>query len=362
MNILVVTLLYPLQENPSRGLFVAQHITDLENSGHSVQIVNPLPRMVRYAETSRSTLKGVAKTPKKFNTNRNVIFSPKFIDFPDHSFPRFTLRSVRRKSTWVRKNLEEWKPDIIICHTLFPCAALASKLAREYGVPWIGVVHGHDFDVGLSHESTGPHIRGLANDASAIVCVSKRLKDVAKDGQVHADVHHIPCRTEVGTDWARPMKPWKGRWRKEALDILFPADPRRPEKNYYLALQTGEELERRGWKVGITKLQHQPHDVVLDRMMTADVTLVTSSRESGPITARESILCGTPVVGVDVGDMKTYLPDQWIRHADPIDLADGVEDALQNGWQGSEPKDQLKFCSEGEVMKAWSSLLEQLLE
>jgi hypothetical protein len=90
--------------------------------------------------------------------------------------------------------------------------------------------------------------------------------------------------------------------------------------------------------------------------------LVTSTRESGPITARESILCGTPVVGVDVGDMGAYLPKQWIRRADPIDLADGVEDALQHGWQEDEPSKQLEFCSETVVMKAWTSLLEQLLE
>ena len=84
-------------------------------------------------------------------------------------------------------------------------------------------------------------------------------------------------------EWARPMKKWKGRWRREAIDILFPADPRRPEKNHYLALQTGEILEQRGWIVGMTTLKQQPRSIVWDRMIVADVTLITSHRESGPL-------------------------------------------------------------------------------
>lgn len=360
MNILVVSLLFPLLQNPNRGLFVAQHINDLEQKGHAVRIINPLPRMIRYAETSRSTLKGVAKTPKKFNTTRHEVLSPKFFDFPDHPFPRLTLQSVARKANWVKKNLGSWKPDIVLCHTIFPCAQLASTLAKQWNIPWIGIIHGHDIDVGLHHQSTGRYIRRLASNAHALVCVSKPLYEKATLEQLNQTLRYIPCRTEVGKDWARPMKPWKGRWRKETLDILFPSDPRRPEKNYFLALQTGEELERRGWKVGITKLQHQPHDVALDRMLTADVTLITSLREAGPITARESILCGTPVVAVDVGDMGSYLPPQWIRKPDPIDLADGVEEALQNGWSEGGPS--LDFCSTTEVMKAWTSLLEQHVE
>ena len=66
----------------------------------------------------------------------------------------------------------------------------------------------------------------------------------------------------------------KKSWKKEPIDILFPADPRRPEKRHLLALQTGEALEQRGWVVGITSLRHQPRDIVYDRMLTADVTLV----------------------------------------------------------------------------------------
>ena len=78
---------------------------------------------------------------------------------------------------------------------------------------------------------------------------------------------------------AKQIKNWRGRWRKDQIDIYF-ADPRRPEKSLF-GLQTGEELERRGWKVGITTLRQQPRSIVWDRMLVADLTLITSKRESG---------------------------------------------------------------------------------
>ena len=362
MKILIITLLYPLEKNPGRGLFVAQHIHDLEEAGHEVRIVNPLPRMIRYAETRRSTLTGVARTKRKYSTLQHMILAPKYTDFPEHPYPRWTMRSIGAKAKWVEKNLGTWRPDVIICHTIFPVGKLADTLSKRWSVPWVGVVHGHDIDVGLSHASTGPHIRNLCGASQGIISVSPGLHKKTNEQHLNSHLYYIPCRSEVGKDWARPMKPWKGRWRKEVLDILFPSDPRRPEKNFFLALETGEELEKRGWKVGITKIQHQPHDIVLDRMLTADVTLITSKRESGPLTARESLLCGTPVVAVDVGDMSSYLPSEWIRNDNPMDLADGIEIALQEGWNDVQPVEKLSMFSKSTITKEWNALLEELVE
>ena len=38
-------------------------------------------------------------------------------------------------------------------------------------------------------------------------------------------------------------------------------------------------------------------------MLAADVCLITSTRESGPLVAKEAVVCGCPVVAVDVGDI-----------------------------------------------------------
>lgn len=344
-------------------MFVHDHVELLKNMGHEVRVVNPLPRMPRFAEARRSTMVGVSKAPKRWNFEGGDVQCPRFFGLPDHPYPSVTAWSIKRRAASVEQHLGSWRPDAIVCHTLWPVGVLANALAKRWAVPWVGVVHGHDFDVGLNTH-LNKHIAGLAASCSKLVCVTPRLANIAEGlPQPPQDLTILPCHTHVGKDWARPMKPWRGRWRKSSIDLLFPADPRRPEKRHLLALQAGEVLEQRGWVVGVTTLRHQPRDVVFDRMMVADVTVVTSSREAGPLVAREALLCGTPVVSVDVGEVATYLPSSWVVEPTPEALADGVERALHDGWPFEEtPQDVLAFASVDTVKHAWTEVLEALRE
>ena len=227
----------------------------------------------------------------------------------------------------------------------------------------IEVLEGDAVDVGLTHPTTGKRIKSLMESADSMVFVSDRLRAGTEEHGIQTNkAYTIPCHSEMDDEWARPMKKWKGRWRREAIDILFPADPRRPEKNHYLALQTGEILEQRGWIVGMTTLKQQPRSIVWDRMIVADVTLITSHRESGPLVARESILCGTPVVSTNVGDLATYLPKECIIDVPtPEALADACEHALQADWESS-PVILPQRVSAQTVGQQWSALLEGLEE
>ena len=97
-------------------------------------------------------------------------------------------------------------------------------------------------------------------------------------------------------------------------------------------------------------------------MIVADVTLITSQRESGPLGARESILCGTPVVSTNVGDVATYLPKDFvIDNPTPEALAYACEYALEKDWQRSPVKLPQRVSSKM-VSQQWSSLLQGLEE
>ena len=360
MRVLVTSLLFPLPTNVARGTFVSDHVEVLQNLGHDVKVVNPLPKMLKYQESSRSTHTGVATAPKKFNHGEVDVFSPRFWGLPGHPLPVLTSFSLKRKQKAIEKWLGVWRPDLIICHTLWPVAELANHLSQNWQIPWVGVVHGHDFDIGINDKNISKSISRLAKSANHIVTVSNRLDEIAKD--IGIDNHLvIPCHDAVSDEWKKPMKNIGGRWRKESLDILFPSDPRRPEKNHLLALQTGEELEKRGWIVGITTLRQQPRSIVWDRMLVADLTLITSKRESGPLVARESIQCGTPVVSVDVGDVASYLPDFCISSDyNPTNLADACEAALKHDWSdGLALPEQFTLQR---VSHQWKKLIESLVE
>ncbi len=352
--------MYPLPTNVARGTFVSDNVELLRAQGHEVKVVNPLPRMLRYQESRRSTLTGVAKAPVKFQHGDVEVFAPKFWGLPRHPYPSITIGSMKRMTKKVSNWLSDWQPQIIICHTIWPVAELANRLAKQMQIPWVAVVHGHDFDIGLKDSNIGPHISRLAKRADQVVTVSQRLADIAANEQI-TDYSVIRCHTAVEDEWLTKPKNWRGRWRKEKLDILFPADPRRPEKNHYLALQTGEELENRGWKIGITTLRQQPRTIVWDRMLVANVTLITSLRESGPLVARESLACGTPVISVDVGDVKDYLKDFCIvEDYDSLKLADAIELALQHDWE--KKFDMPENYSFDYISNQWQALLSNLVE
>ena len=175
MRILLVSLLYPLPTNAARGTFVADHALALKAQGHDVRIVNTLPRMMKYQEARRSTLTGVAKAPKTFEHGGIKVFAPRFTTLPDHPFPKLTKWSVKRTARSVEHWLGEWRPEAIVCHTLWPAAVLASHLSKRWSVQWAAVVHGWDIDVGLAHAAIGTSVTGLLNEADHLVAVSKRL-------------------------------------------------------------------------------------------------------------------------------------------------------------------------------------------
>ena len=314
---------------------MSDHAELLSSLGHEVRVMNVLPRMLRINEARRSTMEGVAKAPKSFEHGEFNVVVQRHFEFPD--FPSITAFSASRSKT-------KWTPDLVICHTLWPAGYAAKSIAKKHSVPWIAVVHGHDFDVALK-DHRGRRVEALARSADHLVVVSNSLS--------RFDSITIPCHVNVDEEWRKPMKKFSGLFRKSKIDILFPSDPRRPEKNHMLALRVGEELETRGWKVGITTLKKQPRTMVWDRMLAADVCLITSSRESGPLVAKESITCGCPVVAVDVGDMGEWMD---VYPAEVKALADAIEDRLQNGQEVTLPQN----CGFESVRNQWSSLLESM--
>ena len=335
MKILLVTRLFPLPGNVARGTFVSDHAELLASLGHEVRVLNTLPRMLKMNEARRSTMEGVAKAPKSYEHGQFKVMVKRHWELPN--FPSITSFSASR----IKSN---WSPDVVICHTIWPAANTAKSIAKRYGVPWIAVVHGHDFDVALQ-DHRAKRVETLARSADRLVVVSNSLTKF--------DSITIPCHVNVDEEWHKPMKKFKGLFRKSKIDILFPSDPRRPEKNHLLALRVGEELETRGWKVGITTLKKQPRSMVWDRMSAADVCLITSTRESGPLVAKEAITCGCPVVAVDVGDMHEWMD---VYPAEIGSLADAIEKRLSEGQEVTLPAN-----SQFENAKIqWNSMLESL--
>lgn len=105
--------------------------------------------------------------------------------------------------------------------------------------------------------------------------------------------------------------------------VLFAADPERPVKRFWLARRAVEIVQESLEDVELIALGNRRLSEMPLWMNAADVLLITSSHEGGPLTHREAIACNLPVVSVDVGDVKAHL-----EGVDGCYVADGTAEAL----------------------------------
>jgi len=193
----------------------------------------------------------------------------------------------------LRKLLRRQRFDLVHAHYGLPgwCARLAG--AR----PLIVSFHGTD----VRHWLVGPLSRRLAWRASLVAAVSRALFEVEAGRPGLPPVPGsavLPC----GPDLARfnPLPKDEAR-RQLGLDgdgryLLFPANPKRPEKRHdraaELAAASGAELLTGG---AIDPDQMPPW------INAANAVLVTSDYEGFGLAAIEALACNVPVLSTPVG-------------------------------------------------------------
>ncbi|MFC6955392.1 glycosyltransferase [Halorubellus litoreus] len=137
---------------------------------------------------------------------------------------------------------------------------------------------------------------------------------------------HVPFG--VDTDLFAPMNRDAAReqvgWPTGETIALFPYDTTREEKDFARAERVCELADA---DVDLRPLSGVDHDEVPTYMNASDCLLVTSKRESGPMTVKEAAACNVPVVSTDVGfvrDVVGDVPGCVVSDANP-DLADGLD-------------------------------------
>jgi teichuronic acid biosynthesis glycosyltransferase TuaC len=116
-------------------------------------------------------------------------------------------------------------------------------------------------------------------------------------------------------------------WPQDRMHVLLPGARTNPIKRADLFDQVVELLRRVVHDVRGVSLEGYSREDVANVMNAADVVLLTSDSEGSPVTVKEALACGTPVVSVPVGDVATVLarlPGCAIVPREPSLLADAV--------------------------------------
>lgn len=115
-------------------------------------------------------------------------------------------------------------------------------------------------------------------------------------------------------------------------NILFLADPSRPEKNFSLAQKAIDLLNKND--IALHKIYNQKHTEIVYYLNAADLLLLTSLREGSPNVIKEAMACNCPIVSTDVGDVRWLfgnLEGHYIASFEPEDVADKIRLALGYG-------------------------------
>lgn len=174
MRVLMIPSFFRNKDNISSGSFFSDQAILMKKKGHDVSIV--------FADTY--SLKHIAEYFHYMEKNEILSGVPVFRDRiiaplkhngilgNERAFVNCCLKIV--ENTFYK----DFSFDIIHAQNCVWAGAAAKALSQKYGVPYIITEHSSMFELAdeKTMDAVGSHVSQILNDASAVICVSERLK------------------------------------------------------------------------------------------------------------------------------------------------------------------------------------------
>lgn len=261
MKVLVVTSIYPSNENPVLGTFVRTQVEYLKRAGVTMDLL--------------------------------------------------ILRGRNQKLTYLkapfvlRRRLSDPSIDIVHAHYSYPGIIACTQRKVPVVVSYCG-----DDILGTINERGKPTYfsklavfaaRLLSNQADAVVVKSRQMAGRLKRKEVFV----IP--NEVDFEIFRPAEKKLAR-AILGLDpnkkyLLFAANPQIPVKRFSLAKSAADELKKRDASIELLTVNEESQDRLALFMNACDALVFTSYQEGSPNIIKQAMACNLPIVSTDVGDV-----------------------------------------------------------
>ena len=221
------------------------------------------------------------------------------------------------------------RPQADVVHAHYGLSGVVA-LAAPRRIPLVLTVHGRD-----CHHPVVRRLTSLvARRAAAVVAVSDELaarcpftvSAVISPGVDLARFRPLPraeARARLGLDAAADRRL-----------IVFPADPRRPEKRFADARTLVDRLTAAGPGIELRAVFGRPRAEMPLWLNAADAVVITSEREGYGLACVEALACDVPVLSTPVGVAPTLLAgvegclcapfeaSRWAAHLEALLAAD----------------------------------------
>jgi glycosyltransferase involved in cell wall biosynthesis len=278
LHVLVVTAMYPRATKPADGIFVAEQVEALRRAGvHvDVHVIDGRSGWLKYARSA------------------------------------FAVAVITQRKRY----------DLVHGHYAFAGLVARSQLRA----PVVVTLHGSDANL----RSQRPFARAAVALATRTIVVSPHLARLA--GCPGANV--IPCGVDLNR--FKPMDRLEARrllgLREDVPVVLFSSDPTRRVKRFDRFQAAIALLDRPVQVIALTNIDRQRVPVLLN---AADCVVLTSDSEGSPVIVREALACNTPIVSVDVGDVRDQLsrvePGEVVDTPSPRCVAAAIQKTLSTG-------------------------------
>ena len=256
----------------------------------------------------------------------------------------------------LRHRIHDFQPDLLHAH--YGLSGMLANLQRT--VPVVTTYHGSDI-----------HSKGLNLSVSRVtarysaynIFVSPWLLELAAYRGDNKCV--IPCGvdTTVFTPIERAEARKRMGWNKDEQVVLFAGAFDNEVKNSPLAKEAVAFVPN----TKLVELRGYTREQVSFLINAANCLLMTSHREGSPVVIKEAMACGTPIVSVDVGDVKTVLSGVegcYISTYDANDVAANVRQALSfkgktNGPQRIIEKGLSNEIVAERILKIYQAVMQQ---
>ena len=224
----------------------------------------------------------------------------------------------------LKKKIHEFQPDLLHAH--YGLSGMLANLQRS--VPVVTTYHGSDI-----------HSKGLNLSVSRITARYSAYNIFVSPWLLELSNYHgenkcvIPCGVDTVT--FTPIERAEARkqlgWNENEHIVLFAGAFENEVKNSPLAKEAVSLVP----DAKLVELRGYTRKQVNLLINAANCLLMTSHREGSPVVIKEALACGTPIVSVDVGDVKGVTDGNdgcYVTSYDAQKIADNLQ--LAFAFQG----------------------------
>lgn len=231
------------------------------------------------------------------------------------------IRGYLRCRQELLTKIGEFRPDIIHAH--YGLSGLLANLQRK--VPVVTTYHGSDIH-------SGGMLLKLSKMSMRLskynIFVSSKLLEMANYRKGNATVQ--ACGIDFDKFIVLPKEEARKQldWGLDEKCVLFAGAFDNAIKNSELAKEACELIP----ECKLIELKGYSRKEVNLLMNSCNCLLMTSHREASPMVIKEAMMCGTPVVSVDVGDVKDVVGKTegcFIVNRSAKDVASGLSGAIK---------------------------------